>query len=923
MRAAGRTRTVVTGGAVGRRVGTVGLLVLVAFSGLQCVQDLIVSPPRVKHEFSVSPARDTLPIIGPQDDPIASPFTTALTADGTPVSHALAFTVLQGGSVVQADSAGRLRVVGRGEALLQVRPRNVALPDTLADTVSILGVVPRIGLDPARVIDTLSSIRDTLALKAVALTLRGDTIPNVPIPWQQVSGQSAVVLLDSVAGRVRAEANGVATFRAWVDLVDTVRTVVVWQRPASISVSARTLIFQNTGLTKTATATVRDARGNAIAGAGVQWSSLNPQVASIDPSTGVVTAVRAGQATIVATAGSVTAYGLVTVAATRGTAVNAWVSTGAAGATQLNDVWGGAASDVFAVGANPGVVHYDGSTWSAMSGPAANDTLLGVWGASGSDVFAVGRRGRVLHYGGSGAWSVMTGIDATDHLNAVWGSSPRDVFAAGETSTGAAVVYRYDGAAWGKMTVPSGVGALRALYGFSASNVHATGAGGVVLHYDGTSWAVTLAARTDREGWRLWGTAPNALFASASTSPGRQLVVRRFDGTAWTETSTGIASYQSGLWGSSPSEIYLGTDSSGPFVRYDGSAWALMGGTRGTAMRAVWGTSDGAVWMVGQGGAAYRGVRGATVSVEPGTVAFGALGRTRQLTATVRDGSGSVLAGMPVSWSSTAPASVTVDGSGLASAVATGSATVTATAQGGAAGSAAVSVTPVAVSLAISPVVGFLSSTGATRDLVVTALDSGGVRVLGRFPTWTSLIPGVAPVASPGDTTARVTAVGAGQVTIRADMDALSASALFTTAASGLAPVNVWQVVRPAPDSELTGATFLGAWATSDSLVVFTGDQRSYGFDGAAWREFGAFHGAVTPGVAGVSATRMWAVGGGGALYAYDGTSWSAVSSGTGNSLTALWVASERDVFVGGANATMLRYDGSAWTPMTMPGLEV
>ena len=62
-------------------------------------------------------------------------------------------------------------------------------------------------------------------------------------------------------------------------------------------------------------------------------------------------------------------------------------------------MWGSSGSDVFAVGEDGTILHYDGSGWSAMSSGTTNE-LYGVWGSSGSDVFAVGDGGTILHYDG-------------------------------------------------------------------------------------------------------------------------------------------------------------------------------------------------------------------------------------------------------------------------------------------------------------------------------------------------------------------------------------------------------------------------------------------------------------------------------------------------------------------------------------------
>lgn len=64
--------------------------------------------------------------------------------------------------------------------------------------------------------------------------------------------------------------------------------------------------------------------------------------------------------------------------------------------SDLRAIWGSSKNDVFAVGFNGTILHYDGSNWSRMwlGGPGNGFMidLKGVWGSSGSDVFAVGCR---------------------------------------------------------------------------------------------------------------------------------------------------------------------------------------------------------------------------------------------------------------------------------------------------------------------------------------------------------------------------------------------------------------------------------------------------------------------------------------------------------------------------------------------------
>ncbi len=51
--------------------------------------------------------------------------------------------------------------------------------------------------------------------------------------------------------------------------------------------------------------------------------------------------------------------------------------------------------------------------WTWRNPRPAGDRLLQVWGGSGSDVFAVGHSGTILHYNGT-SWSAMSSISAAD-----------------------------------------------------------------------------------------------------------------------------------------------------------------------------------------------------------------------------------------------------------------------------------------------------------------------------------------------------------------------------------------------------------------------------------------------------------------------------------------------------------------------------
>jgi hypothetical protein len=83
-----------------------------------------------------------------------------------------------------------------------------------------------------------------------------------------------------------------------------------------------------------------------------------------------------------------------------------------------------------------GIVHFDGSGWSALTLPAAAAAqgLFGIWASSATDVWGVGGAGLIVHgdvTAGFTLTSAPTGPGGKADLNAVWGSGAHDIWALG------------------------------------------------------------------------------------------------------------------------------------------------------------------------------------------------------------------------------------------------------------------------------------------------------------------------------------------------------------------------------------------------------------------------------------------------------------------------------------------------------------
>jgi len=237
------------------------------------------------------------------------------------------------------------------------------------------------------------------------------------------------------------------------------------------------------------------------------------------------------------------------------------------------------------------LLHYDGSTWGPLTpGPGGSGYQLALWGFSSTDIFMAGSN-FVAHYDGS-SWtsSTVSGVWMFD----VWGTAPDDVYAVGDKG----VIVHWDGSAWAIVSSPC-VKALNDVWGTSQSDVFAAGEGGTVLHYDGESWETSRSGGIELEG--VWGSSSTDVYAvgslgrcSISTdragpiSPA--LIHRRFSAVF------GVLRRATSTWSERPGRQPLLRKSSATTVCPGRSCVGL------DVLNDVWGSSSTDVFVVGWGG---------------------------------------------------------------------------------------------------------------------------------------------------------------------------------------------------------------------------------------------------------------------------------------------------------------------------------
>lgn len=220
-------------------------------------------------------------------------------------------------------------------------------------------------------------------------------------------------------------------------------------------------------------------------------------------------------------------------------------------AAALLSIWG-TSTDMFIVGADDGtgpvVLHWDGSAWERLETFTTGD-LWWVWSDGGDVVFMSGEGGRMLQYSKSARTFTEEVITNPAYkLFGIWGSSATDVFAVGGDINGAN--------------------------------------DGIVLHYDGTTWAESHIVSDNpgqdgtpgtpddspRQAFKVWGSAADDVWVV-----GTGALVSHFDGAAWTDLPQPV--YQSSplttVSGSGPSDIWaVGGFGNAIVAHFDGTAWA-------------------------------------------------------------------------------------------------------------------------------------------------------------------------------------------------------------------------------------------------------------------------------------------------------------------------------------------------------------
>lgn len=169
-------------------------------------------------------------------------------------------------------------------------------------------------------------------------------------------------------------------------------------------------------------------------------------------------------------------------------------------------VWGSSANDVYVVGGSLGntplsalAMRFDGDGWTDLA-PPGDDSFWWVTGSGPGEVWMVGENGRIAHYDGAAFTAHDFATSAT--LWGAWALSPTNIWVVGGTPLGGTtepndLVLHGDGDSFTQVVLPEQLGkSLYKVWGTSSDDLYVVGESGTIWHKRGDDWTNESGAAT-------------------------------------------------------------------------------------------------------------------------------------------------------------------------------------------------------------------------------------------------------------------------------------------------------------------------------------------------------------------------------------------------------------------------------------------
>jgi hypothetical protein len=430
--------------------------------------------------------------------------------------------------------------------------------------------------------------------------------------------------------------------------------------------------------------------------------------------------------------------------------------------------------------------------------------------------------------------------------------------------------------------------ALNAVGGSSSSDVWAAGDRGLLLHWDGSRWALSKSP-TREDLHSVWSRGPNDVWAVGASA------AVHFDGAKWEEVPTTEGSTLAQVWGCGDDEVWM----AGTKLQHRvNGLWTVIDLPERVRLFSVHGSGPRDVWAMGE--------RWVGDTAPPQVVMFhwdGASLKTMPLP--YASSGGRLWVASPVDALAAGERGLLLRWNGKAWKKLPGVGSVDAPALSGVRGQAP---------FAATRGQGLFRAGGSARALATPARgDLRGVYAAAEKDVWV---------------------VGDGNLA-RFDGKTLT-NAFYGTmtdlwAVHGLSSDEVWAAgdhgtllrLKDGIWGEVPGvsnASLRGILVVAPGEVWAVGGRRLVHVDGSGVKEIDAPGGRALASLWGTGPKDVWAGGAQGTLLHFDGASWTTIPARTTVTLTSLSGSTPDDVWAAGDGSEALHWDGKAWTTHRVPG---
>ncbi len=243
--------------------------------------------------------------------------------------------------------------------------------------------------------------------------------------------------------------------------------------------------------------------------------------------------------------------------------------------------------------------------------------IYGIWGTSKSDVYAVGAQGTLVHWNGGG-WTLQKSFgDGKADVKAVFGSDAGHIWAAGWSGIAAA----FNGTAWKDLPMLSGNGNFNGVF----ASASPTAPGGYDAWFAAAQGLYRVVSQGGKVGVMKHNPTPYGNYLGIHGTDkdhvwavGMYGSVAKWDGNVWKQQPSGTSIALRSVWAATATAIYA-VGEKGQILKGDGTGWKPMQSPTMQTLLSVWGASESDVWATGNRGVVvhYDGKKWSQVTTPP------------------------------------------------------------------------------------------------------------------------------------------------------------------------------------------------------------------------------------------------------------------------------------------------------------------